>query len=122
MSVASILAELSEDPQLDSGTVVHVKGSVARVQGLSEATMGGVVSIAGGMRGLIVGLQKSIAVVALLGDENAASDSVMIGQDAQLVADRLAVPAAARKPGRSAEHVHAVLWEPWHRCATRSRH
>lgn len=95
MSVASILAELSEDPQLDSGTVVHVKGSVARVQGLSEATMGGVVSIAGGMRGLIVGLQKSIAVVALLGDENAASDSVMIGQDAQLVADRLAVPAAA---------------------------
>lgn len=101
MSVASIMAELSDEPRLDSGTVVHVKGSVARVQGMSEARMGGVVSIAGseGMLGLVVGLQKRIAVIALLGDENAASDTVMIGQDAQLVAERLTVPAGACLPG-----------------------
>ncbi len=101
MSVASIMAELSDEPQLDTGTVVHVKGSVARVQGLTQARMGGVVSIAGsgGMRGLVVGLQNRIAVVALLGEENAASDTVMIGQDAQLVAERLTVPAGACLPG-----------------------
>ena len=101
MSVASILAELSDEPQLDTGTVVHVKGSVARVQGLREAKMGGVVSIAGsgGMRGLVVGLKKRVAVVALLGEENAASDTLMIGQDAQLVAERLSVPASACLPG-----------------------
>ena len=99
MSVASIFAELMDDAQLDTGTVVHIKGSVARVQGLDDAQMGAIVSIGGGgMRGLVVGLRKGNAVVALLGEENAASDN-MVGETAQLEGDRLGLPAAAAAAG-----------------------
>ena len=68
-SVASIMAELGGADgaaSADSGTVVHVKGSVARVQGLAGVKMGAVVRIGAELSGLVVSLESKIAVVALV--------------------------------------------------------
>ena len=98
-SVASIMAELGGADgaaSADSGTVVHVKGSVARVQGLAGVKMGAVVRIGAELSGLVVSLESKIAVVALLGEENAAASAATaaVGEPAsvQLLADEPSLP------------------------------
>ena len=112
-SVEAIMLALgggqTADSQLENGTVVHAHGGVSRISGLRSARMGALVRVGdpdeGHMvAGLVVGLQKSACVVALLGEEQDCRLAGKVGQPATLLGPKPAFPVG--------EHVWGAVSDP----------